>query len=518
MSKRLTRYAATLLISTLLLSACSGSKTENPSNITSPSGPVKLVIGAPADIQHWDIHNHNYTYTEAVHQHVFDYLVYMNAQTGKVEPGLAESYKAVDPVTWEFKLRKDVKFQNGDEFTAEDVKFTLERVSRDKSLKEYPSNRTIKEVKVVDPLTVQIITDGPDPVLLNRLSRIGSGMLPGKYFKEKGVDGFNKAPIGTGGYKVAEWIKDDHLTLKAWAEGWRGKPKIDEIVYRVIPEVQTRVNELKTGGIDIALNISPDDVKALKSDPDVQVYNEATPRVYVARFRVTGNYITADKRVREAIDLAIDDKALGEAAFPGLTIPTRTRLIPGVTGFHKELYDTFLYDPAKAKKLLEEAGFTGGKQPEIGFLARNSGDDSPVAQTITGMLEKVGFKVKLELLDPVAYTKKINANQNPDMYLTAFGNSMKDGDLALNFIKTATNKDYMGYSVKRLDDLLDAEAKEMDAAKRDQMLFDIDNTMTEDRPQLAFFRVKSAVAVHKGVNWKPSPDEMHWFYNATKGK
>lgn len=279
MLQRFSRYVAPALAGMMLLAACSGggsgTKAPGPGGGSGDTG--KLVVGAPADIQHWDIHNHNYTYTEAVHQHVFDYLVYFNTETGKFEPGLATEWKLVDQTTWEFKLHKDVKFQNGDPFTADDVKWTLERVSRDKKLAEYGANRTIKEVKVVDPLTVRIVTTEPDPILLNRLSRIGSGMLPAKFLQEKGWDEFQKDPFGTGAYKVKEWAKDDHLTLVAWPEGWRGKPKVSEILFRVIPEEQTRVSELITGNIDIALSVGSENAQSLQSNPEVEVFINEIP-------------------------------------------------------------------------------------------------------------------------------------------------------------------------------------------------------------------------------------------------
>jgi peptide/nickel transport system substrate-binding protein len=505
----------------MLMSACtSGSGTTQTTgpgtNQSEAKGPVKLVVGAPADIQHWDIHNHNYTYTEAVHQHVFDYLVYMNPSTGKFDPGLATEWKLVDPKTWEFKLR-DTKFQDGTAFTADDVKWTLERVSRDTKLAEYGSNRTIKEVQVVDPHTARIITFDPDPLLLNRLSRIGSGMLPSKFLQEKGWDEFQKHPFGTGAYKVKEWVKDDHLTLTAWPEHWRGKAKVDEITFRVIPEEQTRVSELTTGGIDIALGISPDNVKGLQGNPDVTVYVENTPRVYVAMIRSAGNYCTADPKVREAIDYAIDDKALGEVVAPGMITPTLTRLIPGVTGANPDLYNKYNYDLERAKKLLAEAGYTGGKTCEIGLLSRNSAPYPDEAQTLVGMLEKAGIKVKLELLDTAAYNKRLDANTAPDIYITAFGNSMKDADLAVNFARTDRNKDYLGYSNKRMDELINAGATEMDPAKRLVIYKELSEIMATDRPQLSFFQSKAASAVRKGINWKPRTDEMLWFHDVTKG-
>lgn len=513
----------------LILTACGGAKpTEQPqSSATSPAapaGPVRLVVGAPADIQHWDIHNHNYTYTEAVHQHVFDYLVYMNPDTGKFEPGLAKAWKLVNPTTWEFELREGVKFQNGDPLTAEDVKWTVERVARDKTLAENSAMRTVKEVKIVSPLVVQIITNAPDPVLLNRLSRIGSGILPAKFFAGKDVkaamEEFQKAPYGTGAYKVKEWKKDSSLTLTAWDGHWRGKPKVDEIVFRVIPETQTRVSELKTGGIDIALAIGADDLKALKGDAGVQVFTVETPRVYLAMIRTSGNYVVADPKVRAAIDYAIDNKALGEALMPGLTVPTRTRLIPGVFGTNLDLYNKSIYDPARAKKLLEEAGFTGGKKPQLTILSRNSAPFPDMAQTMQGMLEQVGFQVKLDLVDTTTYNKRTDANNPtwPDMYITSLGNSLKDADLAVNFAHSNRAAKTHGYSNPKIDALITAAAQELVPEKRAALYKQISEIIAEDRPQISFFQAKAAHAVRKGVNWTPRVDEMLWLHDVTKGK
>lgn len=138
------------------------------------------------------------------------------------------------------KLKEGVKFHNGDTLTSEDVKFTLERVATDDTLKEYPNYKQIKEVQVVDDLTFKIITHKPEPSLLHRLSRLGSGMLPKKYIDEKGWDHFLNNPVGTGPFKFKEWVRDDKIVLTVFEDYYEGKvEEWDEVIFRVIPENST---------------------------------------------------------------------------------------------------------------------------------------------------------------------------------------------------------------------------------------------------------------------------------------
>ncbi|HEX9017286.1 MAG TPA: ABC transporter substrate-binding protein, partial [Chloroflexota bacterium] len=195
---------------------------------------------------------------------IFDTLLTRDTQ-GKLQPGLAVSYKAINDTTWEFKLRPNVKFQNGEPLDAEAVKFTLTR-ALDPALKSILAStiNTIDRVDVIDPLTVNITTKGPDPILPSRLSMQNGQILPPKYTKEVGNEGFAKKPVGAGPYKFVNWQKDEAITLQAVPDNWR-QPKIATVVFKPIPEGSSRVAAIKTGAVDIAAAIPPVDYAGVKS-------------------------------------------------------------------------------------------------------------------------------------------------------------------------------------------------------------------------------------------------------------
>lgn len=486
-----------------------------PAAATQPApkqGPVRLVVGAHQDIRHWDIHNHNYTFTEAVHQNVFDYLVRMDAVSGKFQPELATSWQLIEPTVWEFKLREGVKFHNGDPFTAADVKFTVERVATNKDLTENRTMNVVKEVQVVDPHTVRIITHQPDPALLNRLSRIGSGIMPQQYWESVGgVDGWQKAPVGTGPFKFQQWVKDDRVTLVAFDDHWRGRARVDEVVIRILPEVATRVAELQAGGVDIALNIGVDNADMIQSDPNLAVAKGLNNRVWLLLARTQPESATGDPRVREAIELAIDKEALIAAASPGLGAPLRTRVTPGIFGHDPSLYNVNPVNQARARQLLADAGFAGGL--EIGLLSRNASDYSVVAQTVAGMLEQVGIKVNLEIVDTSVYNNKLSAGSNPELYLAAFGNSMKDAELAFTFITESAYHKRIGYKPDDALALFEQSRSEMDPEKRANLFRQLQQKVAADRPQIMLFQMGSVHGVRKGIQWQVPPDEMMWIYD-----
>ncbi|HSF28871.1 MAG TPA: ABC transporter substrate-binding protein, partial [Candidatus Tectomicrobia bacterium] len=184
------------------------------------------------------------------------------------EPSLATEWRALDDTTWEFKLRKGVKFHSGDPFIAEDVKFTFERVLNPETKSPQIGNvRAVKEVKVVDEHTVHLVTDKPFPLLLERM--VFFPIMPKKHFEKVGAQAFaDQAPSGTGPYKFVEWKRDQYLRLERFEEHWRGPAPIKTFIIRVIPETATQVAELKTGGVDIVRSLPPDLMPDLKANPN----------------------------------------------------------------------------------------------------------------------------------------------------------------------------------------------------------------------------------------------------------
>jgi len=469
------------------------------------NGEKVLTIARGTDMVSFDVHNHQNNSTHAIHVNVFNSLVKRD-QTMNFQPDLATKWEQVDDTTWRFHLREGVTFHNGDPFTAADVKYTLERVAKEQSLLEYTNYKQIKEVKVVDDLTVDIVTNGPDPILINRISRQGSGILPSKYIEEKGFDHFLSNPVGTGPYKFLEWKRDDRITFEKYDGYFGDKPKWDKVVFRTIPEDSTRVAELLTGGVDIATDIAPADWDRVKANENTDIVTGPTQRVMQLVLRMTEGSVTADPRVREAIELAIDKQAIAETILAGAAKPTRAMVTPEA-GADPDLYGKSLYDPEKAKQLLKEAGYENGL--ELTFSSTNGRyiKDKEIAELIMAMLDEVGIKVKLEVLEWSKFNEKFKGKKFDELYMLGYGNSMFDASSPLYLNQSERAKGETDFNSPELDELLAQSDVNMDAESRKQQLYKVQQILAKERPRVFLFQTDAIYGVNKRIQFTPRSDE-----------
>ncbi|MDR6882471.1 peptide/nickel transport system substrate-binding protein [Bacillus sp. 3255] len=480
------------------------------------NGSKILTIGMPTDMVTFDIHNHNTISTEAIHINMFSYL-FKRSSDLEIKPDLVESFKVIDDTTWEFKLKKNVTFHNGDSLTAADVKFTLERVAKDKSLKENPNYKQITEVRIIDNLRFQILTDGPQPALLNRLSRIGSGILPKNYIEKNGFDYFLTHPVGSGPFQFVEWVHDDHITLEAFNQFYGGRIKDwDRVVFRKIPDDKNRITDFLAGGSDIAVNIPPDLVHIIHAQEDATTLKSASNRVGLLAVRNTKGLATSDPKVREAIDLAIDKKTLIDTTLGGYGIPTRTRVTPGNFGADPSLFNTSLYNPEKAKQLLKEAGYANGLTITLSAPIGVYTKDKDVAEMIQAMLGKVGIKVNLELMERSKFSEMRNAGRNKELFLLSYGNSLFDADNALDKYRSEKAKTELDYHNKEVDDLLRAALINMNPKDRIAQYQQIQKIVANERPHIYLYNEQGLYGVNKSIDFKPRTDEMIYVPEITK--
>lgn len=464
----------------------------------------------------FDIHNHNNTSTESIHQNMFDYL-FKRDENNELQPWLAESYEIIDDMTIEVVLKQGVKFHNGDEFTAADVKYSLERVATDSSLKEHPNYKQIKEVKIIDDYKVQIITHAPEPSIIHRLSRLGSGMLPSKYIEENGWEYFLEHPIGTGPYQFVEWVRDDRIVFEPYADYFRGTvDEWDKVTFRVIPEDSTRVSELLAGGVDIATNIPPADWERVESGETTSLKQEVSNRTIFLVLRATEGYPTADVKVRQAIDYAIDDGTLTEFALQGAGIPTLTMVGPGNFGHEPSLFDTYNYDLEKAKQLLAEAGYPDGFEMTLHASRGRYLQDAEVTELIVGMLAQAGITVNLEFMEWSSFVELRNANENKDAYLLGLGNSMYDGAYSLDRFHTDRFEGHTDYSNPDVDALLNQSRVNMDSESREVQLQEVQKIVAEDAPYITLYLEKINTGVNDSINFTPTSDEMLYVPTITR--
>ena len=305
------KFAAAVLAAAMLamsLAGCSapsssqapGSASATASAPAQDDGRKVLTIAQGGDITTFDMQNHNNGVTGAVLGNFSHGLVERADEDNSWVCVLAESYETIDDSTWEFKLRDDVTWHNGDPFTAADVKWTLERVATDESLAENHIFSVIKEVQVVDDYTVRIITDGPYPTMLSLLSKNGSQMMPSKYIEENGLDYYLENPIGCGPYKFKEWVKDDVVVLERYDDYFGGTPYWDEVRFRAIPEASTRVAELLTGNVDIIVNVPTNEWERIDEGENTEMVLGNGTRIYNVIMKWDSTP-TQNKQVREAV-------------------------------------------------------------------------------------------------------------------------------------------------------------------------------------------------------------------------
>ncbi|WP_332628585.1 ABC transporter substrate-binding protein [Halalkalibacter flavus] len=508
-----------LLAFMFVLAACSNSENtsqnaeaptlnENESTTEESTNDGELTIAIPSDIASFDIHDHNQIHTEAVHINIFSYL--LKRQTNmEIEPDLLENYEAVDDVTWSMTLKEGVTFHNGDPLTSEDVKFTLERVATDETLQEHSNLKVIKEVNVLNDYEFEIITDGAQPTLLNLLSRIGSGILPKNYIDEHGWDHFLNEPIGTGPLKFVEWVRDDRIVLEPYEDYFEGKiQNADQVVFRVIPETSTRINELLTGGVDIITDITPDDMERINAQEGVSAVSAPSQRVGFLGIHHGQDHPTTDPKVREAIELAIDSEAITQQILLGEGTPTRTRITPGNFGAHPNLFNSNLYDIEKSKQLLAEAGYADGLEltltsPDHQYLKSNE-----INEVIAAMLGQVGIQVNLQFEEWSRFLELRNNGEYGDMYFAAYGNSIFDSSIGLQEFATETAWDRANYANDEIVELWDAALTNMNFEEREQQYQRIQEIVAEERPKIYLYLQNEVYGVNDHVIYTPRTDSM----------
>ena len=301
----------------------------------------KLTVALSSDVGTLDPQNHNIRINYIAGWHLYDNLVMRDQKTLKINPHLAESWRIVDDNTWEFKLRRGVKFDNGEPFNAESVKFTIER-GLDPKCPQRPTVSWVKEVKVIDDHTVRIITAKPYPVALDRLANYQ--ILPAKWAKEKGADFIATNANGTGPYRLTEWKRGVHMILEAKDDYWKGAPSIKTIVYRPIKEIATQISELLTGGIDIVRDVPPDQIPLIENSSIARISKAPTLRVVYLVMDADargGKSQIQNLKVRQAISYAIDVDTIIKTVMTGNAMRTSAVLNPQHFGYDKSLENPY---------------------------------------------------------------------------------------------------------------------------------------------------------------------------------
>jgi peptide/nickel transport system substrate-binding protein len=510
-----------VVILSMLISSCAPTATQiaqttepsaptsKPQEMVVPTEPVQpvkdtLIVainGQPARLQpQAPVGRLN----ELVNALIFDALLTRNLD-GKLTPALAESWTLVDPVTWEFKLRANAKFHNGDLVTSEDVKFTYEQLVLNPDAKSPHKTflQTIKEVKVIDDLTFQVITTIPDVVLPSRLFDLYGSVVPKKYYEKVGDAGFDAAPVGAGPYKFVSWTKDSQIVLEAFPEYWGEQSGYKNLILKFISDDATRMAAVMAGEVDIASTVPPARAAEIGALADYKVTSAPSSRYY---FLVTDTTKAPfnDLRVRQALMLGIDREALVKGIAYGYGTPIMIPFIPQTFGYDPSI--NVEYNPEKAKQLLADAGYPNGL--EIGFDAFTGSivDHSKLAEAISAQLELAGFKPTLNIVEFGVFGPKRLAHETAPLYIYSLGDWAFDMGVHLKSYVEGSQGYYNVDPV--LGAKIDAALSEFDTAKRLADYKVIQKDFYDQALYSAIYQLDQIWVVSKSVDWTPQMDEM----------
>jgi peptide/nickel transport system substrate-binding protein len=427
----------------------------------------------------------------------------------EIAPHLAESWKLLDDQTWEFKLRKGVKFENGELFNAESVKFTVERALEPKSPIR-PSFSWIKEVRVIDDYTVRIISEKPYPPALERL--VNFQMLPPKWVKEKGADAVAVQANGTGPYRLIEWKRGVQIVLEAKEDYWKGAPAIKTIVIRPIKEIATQLSELVTGGVDIVRDVPPDQVLLIEGSGIARVSKAPTLRVVWISMDVDGRAGKSpiqNVKVRQAINHAIDVDTILKTLMNGNGVRTAAVLNPQHFGYDKSLENAYPYNPEKARQLLREANFNSEQPLKLVTYMGSIQNSRALAEAVAGYLNKVGIKTSINVYSDVGmYDRLTREGKIGDLHIHSEGSGgIYDAD-ALYYLHFRGGGPYTYASSPEMDKWLDQARSTLDRSLRKQLYLRAGKYISDQALTVPLYAQNSILGLNKRVIYEAPPDEF----------
>ncbi|HEX6967730.1 MAG TPA: ABC transporter substrate-binding protein [Micromonosporaceae bacterium] len=471
-----------------LVAGCAGGGT------TGQSGAKTITVAQSADIITMDPAMHRSRINQTVVRNVFEALVNQDASLKPV-PELATEWTQVDPLTWRFKLRENVVFHNGEPFTAEAVKFSIERVLDPEQASPRASMLSmIDEVVVEDEHTVVIRTKQPSPILLASLSV--NEIVPPKYLEEVGDEEFARKPVGTGPFTFVEWVANERVVLKANDRYWGGRPKVDRLIFRPIPEVSARIAALQSGDVQIAAEVPADLAGTLSGD--VQAVSVSGTRIFFLAMNVTK--APFDKpEVRVAVNQAIDRELLVKSIYQDRARSLNQPAFPEMVGYH-EGYSGYPYDKQAAGAVLGSIG----TPVQIDVEEK----DKTLAEAVAGQLQAAGLKAQVNVLEGQAFLDAINKGGST-AYLSSWG--VAEGDADVIFARhfwSPSRKDgfYTGYRDAALDTLIEKARSTADQAERERLYAEAVEIVMAAAPWAPLLNPEEIYGVSAAVQgWQPSP-------------
>ena len=362
---------------------------------------VVVLDSAPASL---DPHAADSDANLSVAENFFGALVQRVGPEGVIKPSLAERWEHPDQLTWKFYLRKGVKFHNGNPFTADDVKFSFERFNDPKCSGFLYFGKIFDSIDIIDDYTVVLKTKDPNPWFLEALYY--KYIMDKESTETRDLGDIGVKPIGTGAYRMVEWVKGSYIKVEANEDYWEGPPAIKKAEFRPITEASTRFAALASGQADLVVGVPVELYEKAVQNPKIKVLTRPARR---SIFLLIGNKPgtpTADVRVRKAMYLAINEDEIIQKIMAGHATPAAQLEFPGCPGYNPDL-KRFPYNPELAKSLLKEAGYENGFEITLSGPNDRYVQDEKIAEAVAKYLAKVGIKVKLDVKPKSIYFNEV---------------------------------------------------------------------------------------------------------------
>lgn len=471
-----------------------------------PTGQVTVVQGVDANTL--DPSFRNATPESNIMLHIFDTLLWRDPKSLKPVPWLAQEFKNVDPTTWEFKLRPNATFHDGTKLDAEAVKFSLDRTAKE-SIGGKPTVPRIRrtmaydKTDVVDATTLRIKTTTPSPVLTDILTGLEI-LSPAAYAADAEVQA---KPVGSGPWKLVEWQKDQRLVLEV-NPNWWGKPvAFERVIFRPVGETSTRILQVTNGEADVIVNVPPDNASQVdKSDKSRISKVDGLRKIFVG-IRQEKQPALADKRVRQAMNHAINWDAISRALLDGAGKRMKTYFNPPHEPSDAKAYD---YNVNRAKELLSQAGYPNGLTVTMNAPTGRYIKDKDIAQAVAQDLEKAGIKVNLNILEWSVYAgqqlTKANGGPPSDLYFVGLGAPVNGQDEAF-FFHPDYQLNFTEWKDPEYVALFDRLKVELDEKKFQDIINQMHKINWDAAPWIGIWNQVDYYGASKKLVWDARPDE-----------
>jgi peptide/nickel transport system substrate-binding protein len=481
--------------------------------------PLVILYGVPRATM--DPQNHINTYDESPLGNMFENLVDMSNPIDPYKgwkPMLAVSWKRLNDTTFQFKLRENVKFHNGEPFDAEAVKFSVDRLLGrvDKAFLPptvaWHAYDTVNRAEPVDRYTVNVLTKVSDPIILNRFNGFGMRMVSPKFYSEHPTAYLQNNANGTGPYRLASWVKDGDLVMEANQQYWGGPPAFEKVIIRTVPEASTRVSALLSGQADVTVAVPAEQGDVVNRSGRARVEHVTSNRFGWWRMNAS-TPPTNNRNVRLAFNYAANVGELLRTVYSGLGERNAT-IISRYHFGHDPSIPFYPHDPDKARQLLKESGLPLPITVNFHFIQGRYTKDKDMGEGIIGELNKLGsqyVRVIPRLYEAATFYSQANAGKLDGIIFNSWGNWMFDADIDLGPLwrtKSTPTPDYP--NDPSIDKLIDEARGTLDEQKRKAIYSQIQKVFWENPFSIPGMQVVDMYGVSNRVSWKPRPDEMIW--------